>query len=210
MLVTHITTHVSDAQSRLLSQYQGATRLVAVLASLTANVQPLEDAIFSLSLGRQLDQAVGAQLDVIGLLVGYARNGSTDAAYRVLLRGVIAQENSDTTLPTIEAVAGLLYQASAVFVHTGTSPAHARVLAPAQITLGIGSPQTAVSLFPTVRAMLTKALAAGVALTAVIQFVSAGAFSMAGPQSWVGGFGDATNPAAGAPFATLIYSNPAQ
>lgn len=210
MLAQKITSHVADAQARLLSQYKGAPRINALVGALAGGAQDIEDALYALVAGRQLDQAVGAQLDALGTLIGFARSGLEDGPYRVLLRGTIAQQHSDTTAGTLNTIASLLYQAAAVFLQTPTSPSHARTRAPAQVTLAVGSPQTPPSLYETVRGMLQGALAAGVPLVSVTQFQASKAFAMAGPQAWVGGFGDANDPSKGAPFGTLIYSNPAQ
>lgn len=53
-----------------------------LLAVLTTPFQSLESALQQLLVERSLDTAVGAQLDVIGKIIGQARNGQTDDDYR--------------------------------------------------------------------------------------------------------------------------------
>ena len=105
---------VADALALFTSQYQGKPNLTAWA---TALLQPLADAaacaagmVSDFSLAR----ATGAQLDVLGALVGASRNvgfelstgGSLldDDHFRILLQATIAKNQWDGTIPSIYAL----------------------------------------------------------------------------------------------------------
>lgn len=132
MLAQRITTHIRDALARFLQEYKAIPQqftlpllsqptpidvsiLGAVVASLTDQIQLLENAIFALDESRQLFNgttfpAMGAQLDGIGTLVGISRNGLSDAEYLIFILGQIAANTSDTTIDTMTTIASLLFQ----------------------------------------------------------------------------------------------------
>ena len=89
-----ITNPVEQGRGLLLEQYQGKPRLDALLAAYTRQVQKLEDAIWSVILGRMLENAVGVQLDKIGRIVGQKRLGEPDVRYRMLIQVRIAINRS--------------------------------------------------------------------------------------------------------------------
>ena len=84
-----VTDHEEQAYGLFIEQYSERPRLAALLASYTQEIQELEDAIWAVRLGRFLDNAEGAQLDVIGKLVGERRDGRADNVYRVLITAKI-------------------------------------------------------------------------------------------------------------------------
>lgn len=84
-----VTDHEEQAYGLLLDQYAEKPRIAALLASYTQEVQELEDAIWGVRIGRFLDNAEGAQLDVIGKLVDEPRNDRPDNIYKVLIAGKI-------------------------------------------------------------------------------------------------------------------------
>jgi hypothetical protein len=105
-----ITDHEEQAYGLFLEQYSEKPRLAALLASYAQEIQELEDAIWAVRLGRFLDNAVGAQLDVIGKLVGEPREGRADNVYRVLITGKIRVNWSlgrpKDVIETVRAVQG--------------------------------------------------------------------------------------------------------
>jgi hypothetical protein len=116
MLAPKITTHVADATSRLLSQYSDSPRIVALVQAIVSEIQTLEEAIYGIDDGRSLfGHPVGAQLDRLGELIGVARNGLSDASYLSVLRGAIAEDNSDGTSRTVVGAAAALFEADAIF-----------------------------------------------------------------------------------------------
>lgn len=195
---------------RLLDQFKSAPNVVSLITVLAERVQTIEDTINAVDSGRRLQNAQGAQLDAIGTLVGQSRNGQDDALYRVFLYGAIAKNTSNGTLGTISEIARTLFQAAAIFIQTPNSPSFDRVRALAQLSLGIGSPLTDLQYLPAIRSIIQDAMPATVALSDMVLFDASGAFSMAGPQAWVRGFGSIQDPTAGGAFASLLYRNPAQ
>lgn len=65
-----------------------------LVATLATPFQSLENALQQLLTERSVDTAVGAQLDVIGKLVGQPRNGLVDADYRRYVRARVATNRS--------------------------------------------------------------------------------------------------------------------
>src|SRR5579862_9413233 len=84
----HITDHVAQALSRLAQQYRGKPRLAGMVAVLGKQIQEIEDMLFSI-LGETIDLSVGAQLDVLGRIVGEKRLGDGDANYRLRIKARI-------------------------------------------------------------------------------------------------------------------------
>jgi hypothetical protein len=103
--------HVEEGRGLLLEQYKGKPRLDALLASYTRQVQKLEDAVWSVILGRMLENAVGVQLDKIGKIVGQPRLGEPDVRYRMLIQVRIAINRSSGYPDEIVNIVRLVCQA---------------------------------------------------------------------------------------------------
>ncbi len=84
----------AEGLGRLIEQYKHKPRLAALLASYLDEFQDIENANYGLLTLRTLDDAVGAQQDIIGKIVGRARNGLSDDDYRTVLRAQIVANNS--------------------------------------------------------------------------------------------------------------------
>jgi hypothetical protein len=87
--------HVAGALSRLLEQFKNKPNVVALVSALVGVMQPLEAALWALYTQRQLATAFGAQLDVLGSIVGQPRNGLSDSDYARYLNARIATNVSD-------------------------------------------------------------------------------------------------------------------
>lgn len=88
--ITHITTHVSDGLSNILSQFNESDLLRKFVEIVLDEVQRLEDLDWEVLTERALDAAEGVQLDIYGQLVGWPRNGVTDDdEYRRLIKVAI-------------------------------------------------------------------------------------------------------------------------
>lgn len=83
--LTHDSEHVPRGVARLIDRYRHE-RTSALLASWLAEVQAVEDALWQLLVERSVDSAVGAQLDVLGAIVGQPREGRNDETYRLWIR----------------------------------------------------------------------------------------------------------------------------
>lgn len=211
MIVTKITTHVQDALNRLLQQYQGRPNITALLTALVTQIQDLENAMYPIDQYRQLYSAYGQQLDNLGEVIGLERNGLTDNEYFVLFLGTIAENNSDTTAPTMLNIIKTIFQSSDIFIKTPNSAGVGPFgLEPgATIAFGVGSQLTPASLNLQLEQIVLASIAAGVSLYYLTRFKSgtATAFSTAGPQPWCGGCSDLNNPQpTDAVIGSLIYS----
>lgn len=202
MLAQKITTHVTDALNRLLTQYKGLPGFRSIMVALVDQIQDLEDAIFELDEGRQFfngttTPAIGAQLDVIGLIVGIARNGLTDQQYTLFIFGKIAENFSDGTRPTIATVVKNLFQAQ-VSIIKDYYPAGVGVEA-------IGS-QIPANLYPIAKGIVEGALPAGVKLiyAAASQNTDVFRFFGTGVDGNVNGFSGLSQPSVGGKFIGLI------
>lgn len=78
-----ITTHVADAQARLVEQFKEQPRLLALIEAWVEPLQDIEEQLSLLLHYRTLDASVGQQLDNLGAIVGQAREGRTDDEYRL-------------------------------------------------------------------------------------------------------------------------------
>ncbi len=103
----HITDQVARALSRLAQQYRGKPRLAGMVIVLAKQIQEIEDMLFSI-LDETVDHAVGAQLDVLGRIVGEERLGDSDANYRLRIKAGILLNVSSGTPEELLAIFRLL------------------------------------------------------------------------------------------------------
>ena len=123
--LTYDPEHAKRGVERLIERYR-RPRTSALLESWLAEVQAVEDALWQLLVERTLEEAEGAQLDVLGAIVGEPRRGRDDASYRVWIeaRNLVSRSSGTTTqmlalvrklLPTIDFVLEEYYPAAFVF-----------------------------------------------------------------------------------------------
>jgi hypothetical protein len=86
--------HTALALVRLLERWKEKSVHNAILSTYTDQVQALESAIWQVLLLRLPPYAEGVQLDAIGRVVGEARQGLSDAAYKPRLQARIAMNSS--------------------------------------------------------------------------------------------------------------------
>lgn len=79
-----------------------------LLGAILAPAQDVENALQQMALYRFVDTAEGAQLDIIGRIVGQEREGLTDTDYRRYIRARIAANNSNGTIEDVLTVAFLV------------------------------------------------------------------------------------------------------
>ena len=120
--LVHITTHADDAVAELIGQYQGRPRIEAILRALVRQFQDIEDAAWDCFVQIALDAAVGAELDMIGKVVGQKRQGYDDTNYRVFLSARIKTNRSDGKFATLSAIAKLLLGASTTIAYREYQP----------------------------------------------------------------------------------------
>lgn len=78
-------THCTSAKDRLAAQFR-KPNIEALVCLLADRAQDLDQVLVDMFGTRSLDTAYGAQLDRLGETLGYARNGKSDADYRLRLR----------------------------------------------------------------------------------------------------------------------------
>jgi hypothetical protein len=127
-----ITAHRNKAKKRTIERWKNPEGYAAIRASCADEVQELENAIWSVKSSKLLDDAYGKSLDMIGRIVGEARNGWTDQGYRVRIRARIRVNQSFGQPRDLLAVLALLDPAS--FKYARTPPAAYVITADAILT----------------------------------------------------------------------------
>lgn len=95
----------SDFLAKLIGQFQDKTNIRELLGAFLKQVQDLEVAAFQVLLNTVLTTSVGEQLDVIGRIIGEARQGRNDADYKIALAARILLNIGSGT---IEDVLGIV------------------------------------------------------------------------------------------------------
>lgn len=104
---------VEQGLNRLPSQFQGKPIVEGVLKSYLEQLELAQLDIFAILNGRGISTAIGAQLDLIGKIVGEARKGRTDEPYRQALYLRIFINNSEGTPNDLIQLLKISTQASA-------------------------------------------------------------------------------------------------
>lgn len=125
-LVAQFTDHEGRV-SRFIEQWQNKADLEALARSYLKQIQDLEDALFEIILERDLDNALGVQLTVIGDIVQQPRTTSDDTRFRTMIRARIAINLSDATGEDVIGVARLLLFNGETFEIRDEPPAQVRV-----------------------------------------------------------------------------------
>lgn len=102
-----ITDHADRAVARLAEQYQ-KPKIQAFLRALIHPVQALENVAWQVYTERSVDNAVGAQLDILGRIVGQPRDGYADADYRRFIRARITVNRSDGVVEDLLLITRLI------------------------------------------------------------------------------------------------------
>lgn len=90
-----VSTPATDPLDRLITQYKNKPHLRALLQSYLDELAEVGVAIEQLGEAFRLGGAVGAQLDLLGKIVGAARQGFDDATYAALIRAYIRAQKSE-------------------------------------------------------------------------------------------------------------------
>ena len=92
---------VETGADMLIDFWKDKPVVQGLLKSKLREVQKLEDLTFQVLNERNVNDAIGAQLDVVGSIVGENRSGRLDAPYRQAILTRIALNRSDGTPPVI-------------------------------------------------------------------------------------------------------------
>lgn len=107
MTLAHDPDHAARGVERLIERYR-RPRTSALLASWLGEVQAVEDALWQLLVERSIDTAEGAQLDVLGAIVGQPRRGMDDDTYRVWIEARNQVNRSSGTTSEMLSIARAL------------------------------------------------------------------------------------------------------
>lgn len=86
--------HVEVGLERLIERWKGKPNVEAFLRSWLEEIQELENAIWFVMFGRMPDYAEAHQLDMLGKIVGRAREGLPDDLFRVFIKAQIRVNQS--------------------------------------------------------------------------------------------------------------------
>lgn len=100
-----ITTEFKDL---ILSQFGDSDNIQKIIEIIASETEDQESLLVSLAEGFKLENAIGAQLDIIGEFVGVERNGADDETYRSKLAVAIAGVTLGVTRDGIAEMAKLL------------------------------------------------------------------------------------------------------
>lgn len=115
--------HADQAVERLSSQFRAAgmgqdtNNIEEFLRALVDPFQDVEDTLWQLFTERTIMTAVGAQLDVIGRIVGFPRNTTDDDLYRLYLLGQIKALRSRGTINDLVELVQLMLFGTTGQVH---------------------------------------------------------------------------------------------
>lgn len=115
-MITKINDTVSEALDRLVTQFKGKTRVEGLVQSLCSGIQEIEDELYKMLTLRWVSSATGAQLDIIGDIVGEARKGRSDTPYRIGIRAKIGINTSKGTAEEAITIFSLLFGATEVML----------------------------------------------------------------------------------------------
>lgn len=82
----HIDDHVAIAKALLIEQFQPRPNINKLVEIMAGRVQGVENVASDLLTRRAIDTAEGAQLDIVGEIVGQPREGREDEEYRDAIR----------------------------------------------------------------------------------------------------------------------------
>jgi len=97
----HKNTHIVEACANLVTQFKEQPHFVAMLESVIQQVQELEDVLWSILNSRAFLIAADDRVDLVGSIVGEAREGRNDLDYKTALRGRMILNYSCGTIEQI-------------------------------------------------------------------------------------------------------------
>lgn len=187
---TYISDHIARAKDRLIEQYKEKPKIEGLLEAIVKPLQELEDLFLALGTERWIDSAIGAQLDVVGKIVGAQREvGQNDEDYRLAIKAQIIMNLNQGTPE--EIIAAAKFFIGSIFIwYLEVYPAAVDIFSSTII------PEENRAK---IRAQLKKFLPAGVSLDSFGQFDEANPFIFSGGS----GFGDVNDANVGGLLADL-------
>ena len=182
-----ITNYDTKTLVLFLSQYLYSEKLRGVIEACNLQANDVEQALFEIRDEYWVDVAVGAQLNVLGIIWVIGRNGLSDTLYRQKILSKIAV-NQSPTVPFLISILKLLYGASYV-KYVPNYPAGYYVWTDSSISLE----ELRVISASGVEPVLIKAPADGFTYDDALSSVADGL-----------GYGDATDPSIGGGYAEIV------
>jgi hypothetical protein len=128
----------TDIVSRTLrypyGQFHGAPYFEAVLASYAVQCQEIENVLVDVLVLSLLPNASGAQLDVLGRIVGEPRQGRTDDEYKIAINSRIRINKSNATIEDVLFVLVSAVDQSYELEEIGNACFNVRIPAPTTAT----------------------------------------------------------------------------
>lgn len=115
MIVSEIDV-VDKGLSRLLYQFSNSANYKELVSIYLSLQQEIETICFDVLAQKDINQATGLSLDLIGKIVGQARGGLEDSAYRTAILIKIFINNSRGTIADIQNIVKLLTNSEDVIV----------------------------------------------------------------------------------------------
>lgn len=134
-----ITDHAERAVDRLPQQHHEKVNLPEIVRILAAPFQELEDVFWALFTERSVDKAVGAQLTILGKIVGQARAGLADDVYRRYIRARISANKSDGSMEDVIRVLSLVVNDDGADIEISLQPPAAFVARVSNVALAASS-----------------------------------------------------------------------
>lgn len=135
-------------------------RIVRLLKAWVSTLQGIENTLQDMLSQKNVDNAVGAQLDLLGKVVGQARGGRTDADYRRFIRAKVKVNKSNGIYDDILQVSVLVLNNVAYTLKSFQN-------GPATMTLLIQGVALPMALAQILSGLLQKTKSAGVRLETV-------------------------------------------
>ena len=192
MSITKINNFDELARTRMLQQFKAecSPNLDNLVNIFIQEIQEIEDQLFELLDKRNVVDAEGAQLDILGDIVGINREGRDDTEYRAAIQVQIQVNNTGGQEPAIAALLGVLTAALTIDIIE---------VFPAGLDISIDAQDVSTSTIQ----LLRKAIAATISLQFSQVAVGETPFAFAGAS--VGdGFGNLVTPTDGGLFAFVI------
>jgi hypothetical protein len=106
---------IQESSGLLITQFKTQPNMIALAQIFGAKIQEIEDALFQLFNLRGVNTAFGAELDILGSVVGVIRAGLNDTDYATAIRSEILLNISSGT---VQQLLSLMYSAYPGFVFT--------------------------------------------------------------------------------------------
>lgn len=193
-----ISTHITDALARLMTQYQDAPYLRGFIQSIVGPVQEIEDSLGGMNTLRLLASATGIQLDNIGTIVGMARTpGDSDTIYRHKLYAQIKINTSEGQPEQAIQMYKIFTEAMLVLLYEffpGSVMIESDYMPPDQPTVDL------------LLNILSEVLPAGVRPLGIVSFDETEAFAYDGTLAGLG-YGTASDSSVGGKYPMLFLRN---